>query len=728
MSPGGIRCPYVGLQPFSEDDYCFFFGRERDTRVISSNLQSAKLTVVYGPSGVGKSSVLRAGVIPHLRANAAGTAPAYFNSWHNRSFLDELTLVCQKALKDKESAFRLGHVTAAGSPRLLLVLDQVDEFLMYHAGGNADDEFDAALARTVNRDDIDVHVLIGIREDALSALDQRFGIRIANLLANTISVEHLSIEAGRSAIVEPLRTLNGMLGLNGDNCYSIEPSLIEEVLRDVRSARYVPGRNTRGLPEAAVQTHVETPFLQLVLRRLWDEETSSGSRVLRSQTLAQMGGARRIVDRHIHDVLVGMTDAQRRIAANMFRYMVTPSRSKVAQTTDDIIELAEAPENEVRQVLAILSDRPESRILRRFELPERYEIFHDVLAEPVLVWRREYFNRLESDKQKKEVRRLRAFLAALGVLTLVAIALAFYAFDQNQRANVALRRAEAAEQAAIAAQKTAESELALRLQAEAVAEGNTREADRQRGLAARLASEAKSATQIAERQRQESESNAGRAASYQNDLAAVRAERDGLQGRLRDKDSSLTAKQNEIDRLNKALDAATKPVPSANNNPPPPQKTSLPTPKSDTKSPVTQTARGTPSTGTWKRLPVPKLGTEALRWLPLSTRLPNGTGANSFVFLAALSTSNVATIYTIATNSPWWGQKNPKASDVERKLRLVAPNTVLTLGTYRSCTMTKLMQPNCVVTLPSGTRIRISATNLAYVPGNTDLVIEYWAQ
>src|SRR6516162_4436750 len=75
-------CPYVGLQPYTEDDREFFFGREREQRVISSNLYAAPLTVLYGASGVGKSSILRAGVVPRLQS-ARRTAVVYFNQWQD---------------------------------------------------------------------------------------------------------------------------------------------------------------------------------------------------------------------------------------------------------------------------------------------------------------------------------------------------------------------------------------------------------------------------------------------------------------------------------------------------------------------------------------------------------------------------------------------------------------------------------------------------------------------
>ena len=91
-------CPYVGLVPFDESDAPYFFGRERDCEVLVANLTTARLTLLYASSGVGKSSVLRAGVLPRLRelareshedpADRRCCAAARSTSWvgHSRSF------------------------------------------------------------------------------------------------------------------------------------------------------------------------------------------------------------------------------------------------------------------------------------------------------------------------------------------------------------------------------------------------------------------------------------------------------------------------------------------------------------------------------------------------------------------------------------------------------------------------------------------------------------------
>ena len=78
-------CPYKGLQPYTEADRAWFFGRERDVQIVISNLYAAPLTILYGASGVGKSSVLLAGAVPELRA-APRTAVVVFRNWQDARY------------------------------------------------------------------------------------------------------------------------------------------------------------------------------------------------------------------------------------------------------------------------------------------------------------------------------------------------------------------------------------------------------------------------------------------------------------------------------------------------------------------------------------------------------------------------------------------------------------------------------------------------------------------
>jgi WD40 repeat protein len=63
-------CPYVGLAAFEEADARYFFGRENYVQRVLERLRSSRLVAVVGPSGSGKSSLVRAGVLPQVRAGA----------------------------------------------------------------------------------------------------------------------------------------------------------------------------------------------------------------------------------------------------------------------------------------------------------------------------------------------------------------------------------------------------------------------------------------------------------------------------------------------------------------------------------------------------------------------------------------------------------------------------------------------------------------------------------
>ena len=78
-----LLSPYKGLAAFEDTDLdaLLFFGRGRDTQMIAANLMASRFTVLYGPLGVGKSSVLRAGVVRRLRSEASDSGVVVNDSW-----------------------------------------------------------------------------------------------------------------------------------------------------------------------------------------------------------------------------------------------------------------------------------------------------------------------------------------------------------------------------------------------------------------------------------------------------------------------------------------------------------------------------------------------------------------------------------------------------------------------------------------------------------------------
>ena len=431
VAVGGRDSPYQGLVPYSEDDADRFFGRDAEREKIISNLRARRLTILYGASGVGKSSLLNAGVAHQLRLRArrdrdedggAEAIPIVFSAWRDdplAGLAEAIRAQVQEFLPEGADVLippsnRLEEMLEGWSKqldaKLLVILDQFEEYFLYHEGEDGEGTLAVELPRALENPRVRASFLIGIREDALAKLD-RFKGRIPDLMSNRLRVEHLDRWAARTAIEEPLDHHNRVFGEQ----ITIEPELVDDVLDQVEAGKVRlegEGHGAAGAgAEADSSGRVETPYLQLVMTRLWAEEASLGSTVLRQETLERLGGAERIVRTHLDGAMAALPDHQQGVAADVFRYLVTPSGTKIAYTVADLATYAEQPGPELTEVLERLSSG--MRILRPVPPPDgaqdgvRYEIFHDVLAAAVLDWRSRYVQGEEERKLAARVERER---------------------------------------------------------------------------------------------------------------------------------------------------------------------------------------------------------------------------------------------------------------------------------------------------------------------------------
>jgi hypothetical protein len=210
-----LASPYKGLATFDDSDLdaLLFFGRDWETEVVAANVIASRLTVLYGPSGVGKSSLLRAGVVRALRRTGnPSPAVAYFGTWAGDPLAD-LEEAARAAVADvlgRAPADAPGDLTdrfAAWSAELgaelCLLIDQLEELFLYHPAKRGAAGFVDLLPQLVLRPGLRVNVLLGIRDDALAQLDV-FKERIPGLFMNSLRLEHLDRDAGRAAILGPL--------------------------------------------------------------------------------------------------------------------------------------------------------------------------------------------------------------------------------------------------------------------------------------------------------------------------------------------------------------------------------------------------------------------------------------------------------------------------------------------------------------------------------------------
>jgi WD40 repeat protein len=539
------------LVPFTVADADYFFGRERETELVTANLVSRRLTLMFGPSGVGKSSVLRAGVLHRLRTRArerverigyasktvqevisgrvalpalSGAVAAADDALHAAHAALGESSEPTKVVMLREDEERLGPalppipvllydwrddpvralaerirkgveqvygpcsppegIENAQLPELLrawtsqlradlhLLLDQFDDFFLYHSAegsGGFGDQLAAVMADPSTR----TNLLLSFREDNLAQLD-RFRDTIPNLFSNYLRLDYMTRSAARCAIMGPVQRHNQRAPEHERAAIESRPSKIEsrpantECLPGAKESETLanPPEGTPGLvdevldqvrtshalgeaghlaeawigPQAKPEgNRVETPYLQLVMARLWEEETNrwtaagkAGRRTLRASTLRELGGAERIVSEHLTAVL-GSDPARQSTAAHVFERLVTSEGRKIALTIPELVGAGQADGARVRALVEYLEKRSVLRNAgpppgdRETDETRRWEIAHDVLAKAALRWRREYLQLqavLEAEDRTLKRARKRSLLAFAIILVIsVVIAL-----------------------------------------------------------------------------------------------------------------------------------------------------------------------------------------------------------------------------------------------------------------------------------------------------------------
>jgi len=474
------RSPFQGLGFYTEDDARWFFGRATERKIILAHLRTARLTLLYAESGVGKSSLLRAGVAARLRELAmqnidASRSPKFvplvFSAWKDDPVQDLISEIWRQVHALRPASNGAGPASAsnggladaiasAGSAldaTLVIILDQFEEHFSYRLSDGRPDRLADELARCVNSPTVPANFLIAVREDAYGGLGDLFSGRISNVYNNYLHLEYLTRDAAREAIEKPVEIYNA-------DHPELEPITLDEDLADAVLDEVKRGNIELGTRRAdrdgaswpgSNADEIETPFLQLVMTRLWECELAKGSRVMRTETLNdELGGAETIVRNHVDRALMGLAGEELETATDIFHDLVTPSGVKVAHTARDLAQMTAHSETTVGAVLDRLY---EERIVRAVDPAPgsgqaRYEIFHDRLAAPILDWRQQRENaRLDRARERAEQeaevqrtqarrfkRRARIMLAlAVGLLiALVAVAVLLgYARHQSDRAS-----------------------------------------------------------------------------------------------------------------------------------------------------------------------------------------------------------------------------------------------------------------------------------------------------
>ncbi len=356
------EAPYKFLDYFERKDTSIFFGRDAEAAHLVRQVAAHKLTVLVGQSGVGKTSLLNAGVTPRLEDE--GYQTIYVRALSHPSEIIRravLSLVGSQDLSSNTISMSLRLFLEGALPegsRIVFLMDQFEEFFM-RLGAASRQDFAKSLVDCMSSETHDLRFLLAVRGDHLyHLLEMEPPIR--GIFSNRFWLQNLDESRARDAIIEPAKAFD----------LSFEEELLAVLLRDLETGGVDPSQ------------------LQVVCYRLY--QALGQQRIFTLHIYQQLGGTTEILANYLDEVLEGFTnEEEREIARAILKSMVTAERTKAALSTheitrDAIVRRLGVSEEHVATVLKFLQNR---RIIRRLlDEEDVFELAHEVMVEKVWQW------------------------------------------------------------------------------------------------------------------------------------------------------------------------------------------------------------------------------------------------------------------------------------------------------------------------------------------------------
>ncbi|MCU0687369.1 MAG: serine/threonine-protein kinase [Polyangiaceae bacterium] len=344
--------PYRGLRAFEAGQRALFRGRDVEVGILLDRLRTETFVVVAGDSGVGKSSLCRAGVLPAVREGALGGGQAWsvLDVTPGERPLSALAATVaaftgldgprlERTARQDRGAFADALAGRIGAG-LLLFIDQAEEFL--------------TISDPAERDAADA---------AIAALDALPGVRVlvtlrTDFLARFASLPNLGEDVARALYI--LRPLS--------------PARVREVIVGPAEATGLRFESEEMVDElaAAAQAGGGLPILQFALAELWKARDARAGVIPRA-ALDALGGVGGALAKHADSLVLTLPSAQRVEARRMLVRLVTLEDTRVRRSE---AELAPGP-----AARAALSAMVRGRLLvaHEDETGSAYEVAHEVL-------------------------------------------------------------------------------------------------------------------------------------------------------------------------------------------------------------------------------------------------------------------------------------------------------------------------------------------------------------
>lgn len=405
---------WIGLESYNEEDATLFFGRNTEIEELSNSIFHNNQTIIYGPSGVGKSSIIKAGVIRTARQN--NFLPVYirlsFNEGTDNSYTNQIINAVKKEAKKNDveieplidyvdpkmiSLWEFFHcnkfVNIYDLPVIpLMIIDQFEEIFTLSNNKIETDRFFKDISELCDNitpdyiknyliesnkyikypDNIDIRLVISLREDFLARLEEQ-AADIPALRRNRFSLQSINGKQAMEIITMP------------------EPGLVSEDVA-ISIIRAVTG-NSDVSKERLKDIEVEPSLLSLFCSELDMKRVNRGEKVI-SQELVDEAGKYIINDFYAEKISHISSDAVEFLESKL----LTKNGYRNSEPLEDALSDPKGLTKEEYDFLSL------NRILRTEKRNgvKRIEFTHDVLCKAARDYREKQKLILE---QEEEMRR-----------------------------------------------------------------------------------------------------------------------------------------------------------------------------------------------------------------------------------------------------------------------------------------------------------------------------------
>ena len=414
-----LKSPFKnGFSSYTQEDKDIFFGREEEKEILLNKIIANKITLFYAAVGVGKSSLLRAGIIPTLESfDGENLDVVYYKNWTVEDSLALIQEETRQILLHRRKIARADLDDLQGktltqffkrcrdymSEPLILILDQFEELFTQRNIIPIKQfmNFIEQLIELMTTLEQPVHIVLSMREDFIAELDIFKG-KVTGLVENYYRLKKITWTKAKDVIEKPIKSYG----------FKCEDALLKALRKDKDLVKDYPSF-------FQLEPTVEVAYLQLVCQELWKREQNNLDKTFREDTYRQLGNTKKIVENYLIEIMDGLTFSQKEMARRLFLSLVTSRGTKISLPKENLRNLLSSykllEEEDFKKLLERLVDKNILRTENHSDKDTWYELYHDILAEIIKQWNEDF---LEQSRREK-LTKLRNLKITIGLLFIV---------------------------------------------------------------------------------------------------------------------------------------------------------------------------------------------------------------------------------------------------------------------------------------------------------------------